>query len=1200
MKRLSLPLLLLLCLNVLQAQQSEGLDYLRMAPRANVVTYDRAGDIEHLRYVSSSYFYSLDADWTRRGEDGHAVLSQQYFVPKDWKDYRVFFRMTAPAGYGLYVGEQLIGVSHDGAAVTEFDISDQIRYGKSLPLSLRWVGHDGELLEAFSGIYEPDVVEPRECSFLLKPLLNVQDYTIATEYEPKSQMGGYTVDFDLFNIKKKGKCYVEVEVWDPRGRQVDKLGKWCFFDKRSETMQSISSTIAQVQPWNAEDPRLYTLVIRLYDEKMREQDLVGTRFGFRTLGQQGKLTVNGQDITLRGLELSSLPGLSGTTPMDTKVMRNEMVQMKCNNINALRYCGQVPAPEQFYELCDELGFYVVSDAYLSPTSNMGQAVATDGLYRDLFAERVRAMHGRLKNHPCIVAWSLGKSKDNGVCMLSAYNALKQDDSQRPVLYAGAQYSDNTDMIAPLQCTTDMLSQYVTKSQDRGLVMLSFGNTYGNTFGGMAPLWQKVLDHSRIQGGFFAAGSWAALKDKPYLPELKQLFRPFDIKMTSVSADAAEFDVTNLSDFHTLADYRLEYVIYTNLKTDVVSGDVPMALKPGETKEFKLKVPQLNLYAGEELFIKFVLRQRNNTATIPKNMALYSEQFALPSSNVGRYDYVDHQGTAFKIEKDSADIVTISNNNIILTFDGQQGLVTNLNYRGYDLVRGAPTLSFMRTPSINDKDDPNGAKQWYRYDKNTVAREVVATNCRKMDEKTIGIDVMTRYLSGKYGVLFDVRQTYMILSAGDVLISNDITVSEQVKSLARVGMELGVDKQLDSVEWFGRSVESYSDRKAAGNVSQQKKAVNDLVWHYDVALPQHEGNHVETRWASLHNNRVGLYVDIIDTLCNFSVDEFSEELKTVAQQDGCVRMQPHDEWSLHVDYAMAGVGGAASGMNLSDKDLLKSHKYNFVVHLRPYDCEESAAQDFRRVIYPKVVSSITEIPVISKSRDRFDGPMQVKMSCATSGAQIRYTLDGTVPNEKSALYTKPITIQNSVIVKARAFKQGEAPSFVATEQYSFDYVVSCQFAHKPNTPYNQNAGKALIDGELGDVNDLSRGWLGFSGHDVSIDMELGKSISMNGVTLRFAHVPDAWVFAPAEVMVAVSSDGKTYSDYIPATMTFEAALESMNTTQLLVVSIPVEKDNVRFVRIVAKPIARIPQWHRGKGLKPWTMLDEVQIQETIVK
>lgn len=1177
---------MLLCFNMLMAQQQEGIDDLRMAPRANVVTYDDENAIEQFRYGDSPYYLALDPDWIRREEDGRVVLSQDYEFPKEWKGYRIFFQLQAPAGYGLYVGERLVGVSTNAAARNEFDISDVVRRGKTARLAVRYVGdNDGALLERHAGEAEEYITG----SLLLKPLQNVQDYTVRTSYDERTQQGGYSIDVDLYNHRRKGKCYLEVEVWDARGRQVGKLGKWCFFDKRSEGSQSIASAIPKVQPWNAEDPKLYTAVIRLYDEEMSLQDVVGTRFGFRTIAAKNALVVNGRHVTLKGvtMEVGRMDG-----PGQVEAVRGELVQMKHNNVNAIRTVGSSPAPEKFYELCDELGFYVVCDAYLAPASTMGHAVAADIEYSDLFSDRMRALYGRYKNHVSIVAWSLGESPDNGVCMQAAYQALKQLDAQRPVLYAGAQYGENTDMIAPLNCTTDQLGQYLAKQQERALVMCSYGSAEGNNFGGIGPLWQRVADHEKVQGGFYDVRKWDRLAPKPYLAEVKHLYRPIDVRMVSTSADAAAFAITNLCDFRPLADYRLEYVIYSNLKPDIVSGDVAMALKPGESKEFKLKIPKLTLYAGEELFIRFTLRQRGSTAAVPKNTVMCVEQFPLPSDNVPRQQYADLGGSPLELEKGPGRQVRVHNNNISLIFDDSVGQITSLDYRGTALLRQPLRLDFMRELSPNDRRDPNGARQWSRYGQGDMKCEVVATNCRKVDAHTVGIDAMFRYSSERHGVLFDVRQAYLILATGDVLVSNDITVSEQIKSVARVGMQMGISPELTVAEWLGRNVESYVDRQSAGLIAQQAVPVGSLCHDYEAA--GHRGNYSQTRWAAFRNERVGLYVDILDTLFSFSVLGAGGRLPS-----GTAAAVP-DYWTLHVDYRMAGVGSAVAGQYLANQDLVKDHKYVFTLHLRPYDCMENDAQDFRRIVYPKVVSNIVELPAISKSRSRFDGPMQVSIACATPQAAIHYTLDGTVPTEQSPRYKGPFTVQNSVVVKARAFKKGESPSFVATEHYTFDHVVSCTFAHKPNTPYNRNASRALVDDEVGDVNDLSRGWLGFSGHDVQVDLELGKAVDVRSVTVRFAHVPDAWVFAPSEVMVAVSEDGREYSDFMPAAISYDAASEEMNTTQLQVVDVPVSRDRVRFVRVVARPIARIPQWHRAKGLKPWIMMDEIDINEVIVK
>ena len=74
-------------------------------------------------------------------------------------------------------------------------------------------------------------------------------------------------------------------------------------------------------------------------------------------------------------------------------------------------------------------------------------------------------------------------------------------------------------------------------------------------------------------------------------------------------------------------------------------------------------------------------------------------------------------------------------------------------------------------------------------------------------------------------------------------------------------------------------------------------------------------------------------------------------------------------------------------------------------------------------------------------------------------------------------------------------------------------------------------------------------------------------------------------------------GKQNAEGTPAT---NAAAAEMNTTQLQVIHIPVSRADVRFVRLLAKPISRIPQWHRAKGLKPWPMMDEVVIEEEVIK
>jgi hypothetical protein len=63
---------------------------------------------------------------------------------------------------------------------------------------------------------------------------------------------------------------------------------------------------------------------------------------------------------------------------------------------------------------------------------------------------------------------------------------------------------------------------------------------------------------------------------------------------------------------------------------------------------------------------------------------------------------------------------------------------------------------------------------------------------------------------------------------------------------------------------------------------------------------------------------------------------------------------------------------------------------------------------------------------------------VTLDCATAGAEIRYTLDGSDPAADSTLYTAPFLMSTTTEVRARAFKEFMDPSPVAAGTYTIDY------------------------------------------------------------------------------------------------------------------------------------------------------------------
>lgn len=99
--------------------------------------------------------------------------------------------------------------------------------------------------------------------------------------------------------------------------------------------------------------------------------------------------------------------------------------------------------------------------------------------------------------------------------------------------------------------------------------------------------------------------------------------------------------------------------------------------------------------------------------------------------------------------------------------------------------------------------------------------------------------------------------------------------------------------------------------------------------------------------------------------------------------------------------------------------------------------------------PGVIPTTVSAPVITPNDGFYYEPQTVSMTCADADAVIRYTTDGSVPTENSTVYSAPFTVNATTTVKAKAWKTGMTPSFVATTTISFPEQVANIAAFKTN-------------------------------------------------------------------------------------------------------------------------------------------------------
>ncbi|MBW6514773.1 MAG: chitobiase/beta-hexosaminidase C-terminal domain-containing protein [Candidatus Syntrophosphaera sp.] len=83
-----------------------------------------------------------------------------------------------------------------------------------------------------------------------------------------------------------------------------------------------------------------------------------------------------------------------------------------------------------------------------------------------------------------------------------------------------------------------------------------------------------------------------------------------------------------------------------------------------------------------------------------------------------------------------------------------------------------------------------------------------------------------------------------------------------------------------------------------------------------------------------------------------------------------------------------------------------------------------------------IAGMVATPLFDPPGGYFYPTLDVSISSATPGAEIRFTLDETDPDQTSALYTAPIHLEQTTTIKARAYSDGLTPSPIAVAVYTW--------------------------------------------------------------------------------------------------------------------------------------------------------------------
>jgi 3',5'-nucleoside bisphosphate phosphatase len=143
--------------------------------------------------------------------------------------------------------------------------------------------------------------------------------------------------------------------------------------------------------------------------------------------------------------------------------------------------------------------------------------------------------------------------------------------------------------------------------------------------------------------------------------------------------------------------------------------------------------------------------------------------------------------------------------------------------------------------------------------------------------------------------------------------------------------------------------------------------------------------------------------------------------------------------------------------------------------------------------------------------------------------------------------------------------------------------SSALIHNPEPKYGASGALSLTDGLLGTEDFRSGPWLGFY-KDLDATGALVSSIVADSVEIRFLLDEDSWIFLPKDVLLEISSDGKTFRR-IPLKGT-------RNNGRIHSWVFKSNGKKIVAFRVIAKHPGLCPPGHAGAGQKAWIFTDEM--------
>ena len=882
---------------------------------------------------------------------------REFELPEGWQGQQVLLHVgSATSNLKVWVNGKYVGYSEDSKVAAEFDLTKYVKKGKNLIAMqvMRWC--DGSYLEdqdfwRFTGI-------AREVYLYARPKVHIEDIVIGQDW-------------------KDGYGLLDVSVKAPKGTTVDVRLE----DAAGEVVGTGAQlAIASVKAWSAETPYLYNLYLTLKKgDKVLET--VCQKVGFRHIEiRGGQLLVNGQPILIKGVDRHELDPDGGYV-VSIERMKQDIRIMKQLNVNAVR-TSHYPDDPRWYDLCDEAGLYIVAEANLE-SHGMGYGESTLAKREDfsqMHLERNQANVLTLRNHPCIIVWSLGNEAGYGPNFERCYDWIKTVDN-RPVQYEQAGHWGKTDIFCPMYMGYEDCEKYAKTDNPRPLIQCEYAHAMGNSIGGFKEYWDIIRKYPKYQGGFIWDFVDQGLRDKspitgkeiftyggdygrypasdhnfncngviapdrrlnPHAYEVGYYYQ--NVWITDKGLKDGKIEIYNENFFKSLDDLELEWFVGGAGGRHHHGGDRPegmtfghggkadiSGIAPQQRKVITIDAMQktiervLGHHGDQEIFVIFQLKAKDAQQYVDKGQVMARQQFALND-----YQFPELKAEQAEVAKEETkSYVKLTAGGTTLTIGKGSGLIDYLDVDGQPMLidRQSIVPEFWRAPTDNDY----GAwlqQRWAAW--------------KSPEMKVSGLTVSDNSVVAKITLpLAVLTMTYTLQADGSVLVRQQMEPTGDTKNqwLFRYGMQLQMPKEYNQVKYYGRGPhENYCDRKSSQFLGVYESAVKDQYYPY--IRPQESGNHTDVRWFQVTDGQRGLEFSSNGPMECSALPYLMEDLDAGPNKD-------NHRWGLHsgdlverpltlihIQQRQMGLGCVNSWGAWPEKPyLLPLQKYDFTFEIRP--------------------------------------------------------------------------------------------------------------------------------------------------------------------------------------------------------------------------------------------------------------------------